>query len=93
MLCSNDRHPAWLPAGRSYNNYGRKLHNQESLRTALYWPLQRFVTEAESKRALPQDGEFWSSLFRGASQSWGLAVYEQDWQDRQFVQMEVSTTL
>ena len=30
--------------------------------------------------------------FLGAGDGWGLDVYEQDWQDRQFVQMNVTHT-
>ena len=30
--------------------------------------------------------------FIGAGDGWGLDVYEQDWQDRQFVQMNVTHT-
>jgi hypothetical protein len=50
-----------------------------------------FVTEAATKRALPDDPHFWDDLF-GNNTDWGLAVYEQDWQDRQFVQMAATHT-
>ena len=48
-----------------------------------------FVTEYENLKALPLDSNFWDDLFRGASSRWGLNVYEQDWMDRQYLQMNV----
>ena len=49
----------------------------------------RFLTEKENMRALPADPAFWKDFFHSTG-SWGLEVYEQDWQDRQFVDMDVS---
>ena len=40
---------------------------------------------------MPLDGDFWQHLF-GTSTGWGLEVYEQDWQDRQSVDMNVTHT-
>ena len=40
-------------------------------------------------RALPADPAFWKDFF-STTGAWGLDVYEQDWQDRQFVDMDVS---
>ena len=40
-----------------------------------------FITETATNRSLPQEAEFWDQLF-GEAVSWGLEVYEQDWQDR-----------
>ena len=48
-----------------------------------------FIMEKHNKRALPQDEDFWPTLF-GSSVEWGLSVYEQDWQDRQTVDMNVT---
>ena len=50
-----------------------------------------FIIEEDTKRALPLDGDFWQHLF-GTSTGWGLEVYEQDWQDRQSVDMNVTHT-
>ena len=50
-----------------------------------------FITETATNRSLPQDAEFWDQLFAEAVR-WGLEVYEQDWQDRQTVDMVVTHT-
>ena len=42
------------------------------------------VTEVFS---IPQDDQFWMDFFAEAS-TWGLTVYNQDWQDFQFVLMK-----
>jgi hypothetical protein len=47
----------------------------------------QFYVETDSRRALPRDLELWRHLFE-TSLEWGLEVYEQDWQDRQFVEMK-----
>jgi hypothetical protein len=43
----------------------------------------QLVAEAVS---IPQDPDFWPFLF-GESKKWGLAVYNQDWQDFQVALM------
>ena len=57
----------------------------------VYSPAYQFVIEEENKRALPVSAQFWTDLFRNST-DWGLAVYEQDWQDRQTVDMTVTHT-
>ncbi len=47
-----------------------------------------FFIEEENVKALPADEYFWIDLFADSASDWGLQVYEQDWQDRQFVDME-----
>ncbi len=47
-----------------------------------------FFIEEENVKALPADEDFWIDLFADSASDWGLQVYEQDWQDRQFVDME-----
>jgi len=50
-----------------------------------------FLTEKENLRALPADPAFWKDFFNSTT-AWGLDVYEQDWQDRQFVDMDITHT-
>lgn len=50
-----------------------------------------FVVEQESKKALPTDQEFWDDLLR-ESRKWGLIVYEQDWLNEQFDEMDATVS-
>lgn len=48
-----------------------------------------FIVEKENKKAIPQDEEFWDYLI-ATSKEWGLAVYEQDWLNNEFEQMNAT---
>ena len=96
---------SWTPQSGIFPGGMDHLHEQTGLPVIghnRYWAIDtvysednggqyQFVIEKENKRALPVDAEFWKYLF-GSSTIWGLEVYEQDWQDRQYVDMDVTHT-
>ena len=69
----------------------RQSDNRYWATDTVYSPAYQFVIEKQNKRALPVSAQFWTDLFRNST-NWGLAVYEQDWQDRQTVDMTVTHT-
>jgi len=50
-----------------------------------------FIVEVHNKKSLPTDEMFWLDLFSNSSK-WGLMLYEQDWMNVQFDQMDATTS-
>ncbi|XP_078489098.1 uncharacterized protein LOC100181073 isoform X2 [Ciona intestinalis] len=43
----------------------------------------------ETEKAIPADTNFWKDLIR-SSKTWGLITYEQDWLDREFLDLKIT---